>query len=474
MKRVNANFHPARWVGVLLCLAGSGSVNAVTVPFGANCYSGTSGYDVYIINDVATNQASGQLNAYYAYNNGNAYYETGTGTFNTAPPASVSTLNTGAFCYSDKSSYTGNYLAYSIGSADYAFNMQFWGDGGKGGGYYVNLNPITGGWTTSGNCPGTGTSLIPSISTVNSTTAQTICNQDYIVTIATASTGGSDNGVSMNVTVNPAGAASGSQQSSGSTTSASSAVASSAKQETGVSADASVAATEPRFGLASRFVEGRRWSVVQDPKSQNVSGLIYAANGLDPDRFVSCKFVSDDGNANPFLRQSTFKCRVAEPCTKGHCGKGTWQAMAPETIVLPGSVFNRPPLNRVPLTPPVTTPPQGGDGDIRAALKALSAATDRNVQISPDRKTTLINTVVLKQRWAMVYTKKRLFTAVPHGALGQPRFVDCRQTSSTKKDISFACAEAYRCNFAPCEDNQWSAVETMTLPKSFFQPPKGH
>ena len=73
-------------------LLSSQTALAITIPVQANCYNGDNGYDVWIAN----NSAFGTLSSYNYYNNGTAYYTTGTGTFQTTPPTSVPPLNSGS------------------------------------------------------------------------------------------------------------------------------------------------------------------------------------------------------------------------------------------------------------------------------------------------------------------------------------------------------------------------------------------
>lgn len=444
---------------LLLGLFSGQAALAVTIPHEANCYSSDNGYDLYIAN----NSALATIQANYIFDSNNEFYETGTGTFVTTPPSSMDTLSTGAFCYHDKSEYTGNWLSYAVGGVQ--FKLQFWGSGDN---YYLNLQPVNSDdWTTDdgSKCPGeTGWSA--AISALNTDTAQTICSEDYVVNIATAGLGGADSGVMMTIVDNPAGTAGGSQTASGS--SASSAEAFSTPTH-GIAAPS--AATESgRYVLASRIFNKSRWSVLRDPETLALSGVQYAQDGLQHDKFVHCTFLHDDGNADIYRRQSTYDCKIAEHCTTQQCNPKDWQIMS-KTVTLPGTFFNRRPIKDSNIKPSI--PPVGGNADIRQALQLLpERVNQRKIHQTPDGKIKLISVNLLNQEWAFAYDGQKLFAMVPHGAMGQPRFVQCQQTASNTDEVTLDCSEAYRCKAGACTDGQWVAVATLKLPQSFFSLPK--
>lgn len=433
-----------------LGVLGSQSALALTIPSNANCYANNdSGYDTWIAN----NSAFGTLSANYYYSNNTAYYETGTGTFRTIPPASVAPLNSGStnsYCYHDSGDREGNWLSYSIGSTSYTFQLQFAGSSD----YNLNFSPISK-WTTTGTCPGeTDVSWMGVVTAVNTDATQTICNDDYILTIVTSSgVGGSDAGATFSIMDNPAGNASGSQ-------SGSSMYATSAPSR-------SMMASAANYGVASRIFNKTRWSVVRNPETLALSGMSYAADGLQHGQFVHCTFDSDDGNADIYSRQSTYQCQVAAPCTAGQCGPETWRTMT-EVVKIPGTFFDRPPTNNPNLK--LLTPPVGGDADIRKALELLPTVTERKIHQTPDGKMKVLSVNLLKQEWLLAYDGQHLFAAVPHNQMGQPRFVQCNQTAETEQNVTMDCLEAYRCHFSPCTD-PWSPVAAITLPKSLLSLP---
>jgi hypothetical protein len=331
--------------------------------------------------------------------------------------------------------------------------MQFWGEGE----YYLNFSPISS-WTTSGNCPGE-TNWAAAISAVNTDATQTICNEDYILNIVTSfNVGGNDAGATLSIMDNPAGNAGGSQSSSSSAASASANSVRTLKAAT-------TAAESGRWSLASRIFNKTRWAVVRNPETLALNGMSYAEDGLHYGNFVHCTFINHDGNADIYSRQSTYNCQIAEPCTDGQCGPEMWRTMT-EVVAIPGIFFDRPPTNNPKVK--LLTPPVGGDGDIRKALELLPKVTARKINVTPDGKTTLISVNLLKQEWMMAYDGQQLFAAVPHNQMGQPRFVQCRQTAATEKEVMMDCTEAYRCHYSPCTDDQWSPVSSITLAKSFF------
>ena len=438
-------------------LLSSQTALAITLPVSANCYNGDNGYDVWIAN----NSAFGTLSGYNWYSNG-TYYETGTGTFQTTPPASVPPLNSGSgysFCFKDKKDFTGNWLAYEIAGLDgdgYVFQLQFWGSGDDTtGSYYLNLQLASGDWTTSGTCPGETNFSVP-LSAINTSSTQTFCSQDFIVNIVTTSVSNTDVGVTLSIMDNPAGTASGSQGASASADTASAA------------SSRSVAAESGRYGLASHIFKKTRWSVVRNPETLAFSGMRYAADGLQHGQFVHCTFDSDDGNTDIYRRQSTYQCQVAEPCTAGQCGPETWRTMT-EVVTIPGTFFgDRPPAKNPEAKPLI--PPVGGDADIRKALELLPTVTERKIHQTPDGKVKVLSVNLLKQEWLLAYNGRHLFAAVPHNQMGQPRFVQCNQTAETEQEVKMDCQEAYRCMVGPCTD-QWSPVASITLPKSLLSLP---
>lgn len=439
-------------------LLSSQTALAITIPVQANCYNGDNGYDVWIAN----NSAFGTLSSYNYYNNGTAYYTTGTGTFQTTPPTSVPPLNSGSgnsFCFKDKKDFTGNWLAYELQGSDgdgYIFQLQFWGSGDDTtGSYYLNLQLASSDWTTSGTCPGE-TNFSAPLSAVNTSSTQTFCSYDFIVNIVTTSVSNTDVGVTLSIMDNPAGTASGSQGASASADTASTA------------SSRSVAAESGRYGVASRIFNKTRWSVIRNPETLALSGMSYAEDGLQHGQFLHCTFDSDDGNVNIYRRQSTYQCQVAEPCTAGNCGPETWRAMT-EAVTIPGTFFDRPPAKNPEAKPLI--PPVGGDADIRKALELLPTVTERKIHQTPDGKVKVISVNLLKQEWLLTYDGRQLFAAVPHNQMGQPRFVHCQQTAATGQNVTMACAEAYRCMVGPCTDDQWARIGSVTLPQSLLSLP---
>ena len=442
---------------LLMGLLGSHTALAATIPHIANCYSKDNGYDFYIAN----NSPFGSLQANNIYSS--TYYKTTTGKFVTTPPSSVGVLSTSSFCYYDKSDYSGNWLSYKIGG--YAFALQFWGSGDN---YFLNLSEIDkDSWTTSDGtkCPGE-TGWGSAISATDTSNNQTICNDDYVVNIATAGLGGADSGIIMTIIDNPAGSAGGSQ--SVSTTSNKASVASS-NQGRSISI-ASTAEETGRYALASRIINKTRWSVVRNPETLALSGVSYDENGLKYSKFVHCTFVSDDGNPDTYNRQSTYDCQIAEPCSNQQCDPENWQFMN-ESVTLPGTFFDRPSADDPKAQ--LSVPPAGGDADIQKALQLLPESTaQRKIHQTPDGKIKLISVNLLDQDWALVYSGQHLFAAVPRGAMGQPRFVHCQQTAANDQAVTMDCSEAYRCHVGPCTDDQWVAVTSIKLPQSFLSLPE--
>jgi subtilisin family serine protease len=120
--------------------------------------------------------------------------------------------------------------------------------------------------------------------------------------------------------------------------------------------------------------------------------------------------------------------------------------------------------------------------DVFAALNALPApASSSGLQIVPDGSgRTLISKDVNGERWAITRNPDdgtvtgNVF--LPAG--GAPQFVWCQQTGDDGDpdpytvQIDFACSGADACAASSCPASNWSALGQVTLPGSFFLPPR--
>lgn len=114
------------------------------------------------------------------------------------------------------------------------------------------------------------------------------------------------------------------------------------------------------------------------------------------------------------------------------------------------------------------------------ALQTLpTPGTPSGLQITPDRKHTLISKDVNGERWAIA-TNGGTTTVTgnvfrPDG--GEPTFLWCQQTGTDGNpdpaavQILFACQAAGNCTSPSCPAGQWAFASNVTLPGSFFLPP---
>jgi len=414
------------------------------------------GYNWFI-----ANMSTDNLEGNFIYNG--QMWEAGTGDFYDDPAPSVVPYAYQSYCYGDQSPYTGNWVSYTIGSTSYPFSLQFWGEHSS---FYLNLSTTlntttTDAWTTSAGttCPGTGTGLVPTLAAANTSGVQIFCNSEFVLTIATAETTGPDpNTAVLVVNDNPAAVANGTQIFSASSSTA-----------TAVGQDVYEAeAGSTGYGLASHIVAGRRWSLFRRPTSKDLSGVRYSTNGTDPEVFVFCKFVRQQGDQHPERRKARYRCQKTPVCIGAECRKAEWRPTNRALTTFPVALFDRPISNTG--VSPTRTPPKGGDDDIKWGLKSLSAKTPRAVQKTPQGRIKLISAALQKSSWSLAYLDGYLLGAVPKGALGTPRFIACTpQASANRHKLAFTCYEAYKCRFGPCTPDQWRRVATINLPKSFLR-----
>jgi len=117
------------------------------------------------------------------------------------------------------------------------------------------------------------------------------------------------------------------------------------------------------------------------------------------------------------------------------------------------------------------------------ALDALpSPGQPSGLQVTPDdARRTLISKDVGGERWAITYNPDdqtvtgNVFS--PGG--GAPQFVWCQRTGDDGNpdpyalQIGFTCSGADACESPSCPTGEWSQIAQVTLPGSFFLPPRG-
>lgn len=116
---------------------------------------------------------------------------------------------------------------------------------------------------------------------------------------------------------------------------------------------------------------------------------------------------------------------------------------------------------------------------LAAAAALLSqvalAVAQSGVQVTPDGKQNLISKDVGEQRWAISLDRASGTVTgnvfFPGG--GAAAFVWCERAAEQPggDDVALSCFGADPCDAAPCTREQWSFIDTVTLPAAFFEPP---
>lgn len=218
--------------------------------------------------------------------------------------------------------------------------------------------------------------------------------------------------------------------------------------------------------LISKDVSGARWAIAANPDDDTATGIVFSPSG-DPPQFVWCVREGDDGNPDPRAAQVTLSCSVAQACPGSECPVEQWQSVG--TVQLPGSFF---------LPPPATAAAGAGAAGAVASPAGTSGGLPSGLQITPDRKRTLISKDVDASRWAITQNPDGTVTGnvfFPDG--GEPKFVFCERVGDDGNpdpedvQITFSCSLADRCLAEPCLPSAWSVLpDDVVLPGSFFLP----
>jgi subtilisin family serine protease len=214
--------------------------------------------------------------------------------------------------------------------------------------------------------------------------------------------------------------------------------------------------------LISKDVGAERWAITYNPDDDTVTGNVFSPGGGDP-KFVWCERTGDNGDPDPYTVQVDFTCSGADACESPSCPAGEWTQIG--QVTLPGSFF---------------LPPVAGSSASRTA-SVTTAGTQQSspsgLQITPDRKRTLISKDVGAERWAITQNPDQTVTGnVFSSDGGEPQFVWCERTGDdgnpdpSAVQIDYACSGAQRCVAAPCTSSQWTFIADVTLPGAFFLP----
>jgi Tol biopolymer transport system component len=241
--------------------------------------------------------------------------------------------------------------------------------------------------------------------------------------------------------------------------------------------------------LISKPVGTEQWAITFDPATSSVTGNIYFADGRDP-AFVACSRTGDDGNLDPYEVAISFLCLGAGPCAGSTCPApgdyevDSWSVIAPQ-VVLPGSFFlpRRSDAaaveTRSRVEGPIARAEQRTDS---SPLGTEAGARGSGVQRTPEGDLTLISKRVGAEQWAITFnpadgsvTGNIFFTD------GRPpKFVACERVGDDGNPDPYAVAIAFSCQGAdecaasscPAADDWGSIADRVTLPGSFFLPPR--
>lgn len=213
--------------------------------------------------------------------------------------------------------------------------------------------------------------------------------------------------------------------------------------------------------LVSKDVGSERWAITLNADDGTVTGNVFKADGSDPS-FVWCEWLFDDGNPDVYERQVTFDCSGADSCPGPSCSADQWMSLA--TVQLPYGFF----------LPPLTT--AGVSSNTTVPVDVLDGAPS-GLQISPDRKYTLVSKDVGSDRWAITLNEDDgTVTGNVYTPGQEPTFLWCeRESANGDSDpanvlITYACSVAERCPVGPCDPAQWRYLQEVVVPGWFFRP----
>jgi hypothetical protein len=206
--------------------------------------------------------------------------------------------------------------------------------------------------------------------------------------------------------------------------------------------------------LISKEVEGARWAITRNADDGSVTGNVYFPDGGEP-LFLYCE------ETRATDEQVTLSCSGADGCIAAPCGGFSLIGevmLPPEFFALPSGTATAPVLASVPARVP------------REATAGVDGRAS-GIQVTPDKKRTLISKEVAGARWAITrnaddgtVTGNVYF---PDG--GAPLFLYCEETDATAKDVTLSCSGADGCVSAPCSG--FSFIDEVSLPRDFFALP---
>jgi hypothetical protein len=202
--------------------------------------------------------------------------------------------------------------------------------------------------------------------------------------------------------------------------------------------------------LVSKDVGPERWAITRNGDDDSVTGNVFYPGGGDP-RFVWCAQTGTNAESR------SFRCEGAQRCPLAPCTPDEWVFVA--DVSLPTSFFE--------------PREAAGSSEVSSARAAgASAGSPSGLQVTRDRRRTLVSKDVGPERWAIArnpddgtVTGNVFF---PGG--GDPQFVWCEQVRSDGETLGLRCLGADRCTGSTCPPEAWRFIADVDLPASFFEP----
>ncbi len=216
---------------------------------------------------------------------------------------------------------------------------------------------------------------------------------------------------------------------------------------------------DSRRVLVSKDVGAERWALTRNLEDGTVTGNVFFSDGSLP-QFIACEEVGRDGET---LR---LRCDASLQCPLLPCIVTEWKSLG--EVTLPVSFFERDEV-ATGASAPAAVAPGGLTGQI-----AQQSNVPAGVQLTPDRKSTLINKDVSDQRWAITLNGDDSTVTgnvfFPDGS--DPAFLWCTREGQDDVDVILDCYGADRCAAGGCQAGDWTSLFEVRVPEAFFQPPE--
>lgn len=227
----------------------------------------------------------------------------------------------------------------------------------------------------------------------------------------------------------------------------------------GASAQSGIQITpDSRRVLVSKDVGTERWALTRNLEDGSVTGNVFFSDGLAP-QFIACEEVAREGDSVRLRCDSSLNCPLL-PCLVTE-----WKSLG--EVLLPVSFFER---DEVSSGSAVVSAFGARDASTVAQAGNLPAG----VQLTPDRKSTLLNKDVGDQRWAISLNGDDSSVTgnvfFPDGS--DPAFIWCSRKGEDDVEVILDCFGADRCDAGGCASGDWTSLFEVRVPESFFQPPE--